>query len=440
MKRILAFVLFLLGSIAVMAQGNDTLSWYIVEVDPDIVHGTLNVRPTGEVQTGTRVRVAAIPDPDYTLGSIRVYNIQEPLQTVDVVDDHFVMPSFDVMVTATFVGDLPVILGDIVAPAAICAGESLSLTAPQVENADEQGWMLCQDEAFQATVAYTGQPLDVSYNGWNLCFWASNRSGTVYSNIVSITVQEAKELVLSGDLMACTMQVCDYSVRKENGATYKWEVSDPQAELMVTDNSAKVRWATAGNQIITVVAEFNAGCSASAEMNVLVQSFVNASDVNAIVAKKHNGKDYILIYPNPKDTYRYQWYKDGQKIAGANGQYYYPKDGLADGEYQVYLSFNADAQGQLFCGAFSAVYAVRNGKEMFSIYPNPSSTSEGVTVNNESEHEAMLSIFGLDGKLLYRQQVSGGMNELSIRLSQGLYFCHFSDESGNHTVQKLVVQ
>lgn len=440
MKKIFAFVLLLLGSIAVMAQGNDTLNWYIVEVDPDIVHGTLNVRPIGEVQTGTRVRVAAVPDPNYTLETIRVYNIQEPIQTVAVEEDHFVMPDFDVMVTATFVGDLPVILGDIVAPAAICAGESLSLTAPQVQNADDQGWMLCQDEAFQATIAYTGQPLDASFNGWNLCFWASNRSGTVYSNIVSITVQEAKELVLSGDLMACTLQECEYRVRKEIGATYRWEVSDPLAELNVTDNSIKVRWATAGNQVVTVVAELSAGCTASAEMTVQVQSFVNASDVNAIVAKKHNGKDYILIYPNPKDTYKYQWYKDGQKITGANGQYYYPKDGLADGEYQVYLSFNTDAQGQLFCGAFSTVYAVRNSKEMFSIWPNPSSTSEGVTVNNESEHDAMLSIFGLDGKLLYSRQVGSGSSELGIRLPQGLYFCHFSDENGNFIVQKLVVQ
>lgn len=440
MKRIFAFVLLLLGSIAVMAQSNDTLDYYNVEVDPNIVHGTLNVRPTGLVQVGARVRVSATPDPNYTLESIMVYNEEEPGLTVEILDDHFVMPDFDVMVTATFVGDLPVILEDLVAPAAICAGESLSLIAPQVQNADEQGWMLCQDDAFQATVNYTGQPLDISFNGWRLIFWASNRSGTVYSNIVSITVQEAKELVLSGDLMACTMQECNYSVKKENGATYKWEVSDPQAELKVTDNSVKVRWATAGNQIVTVEAEFNAGCSASAEMGVLVQSFVNASDVNAIVAKKHNGKDYILIYPNPKDTYRYQWYKDGEKIEGANGQYYHPKDGLADGQYQVYLSFNADAQGQLFCGAFSAVYTVRNGKEMFSIWPNPSSDSEGVSVTNESQQAAMLSIFGLDGKLLYRQQVGSGTTELGIHLSQGLYFCHFSDESGNHTVQKLVVQ
>lgn len=358
MKKIFAFVLLLLGSIAVMAQSNDTLYWHFVEVDPDIVHGTLNVRPTGEVQTGTRVRVSAVPDPNYVLESITVYNIQVPDETVELVDDHFVMPDFDVIVTASFVDALPVIVGDIVAPAAICDGESLSLTPPRVQNATEQGWLLCPDTFFQMAIPYTGQPLEVSYDGWKLCYWASNGTSRVLSNIVGIRVT----------------------------------------------------------------------------------SFINPSDLNAIVAKKHNGKDYILIYPNPKDTYRYQWYKDGQKIAGANGQYYYPKEGLADGEYQVYLSFNADAQGQLFCGAFSTVYAVRNSKEMFSIYPNPSSISEVVTVNNESEQEAMMSIFGLDGKLLYSQQVSSGMNEISIRLPQGLYFCHFSDASGNHNVQKLVVQ
>ena len=227
-----------------------------------------------------------------------------------------------------------------------------------MQNADEQGWLLCPDAFFQTGIDYTGQPLEVSYDGWKLCYWASNRSGRVLSNIVSIKVM----------------------------------------------------------------------------------SFINPSDVNAIVAKKHNGKDYILIYPNPKDTYRYQWYKDGEMIAGANGQYYHPKDGLADGEYQVYLSFNADAQGHLICGAFSAVYTVRNGREMFSVLPNPSSASEGVIVNNESEHAATLCIFSLDGKLLHCQQAGSGTTELGIRLPQGLYFCHFSDEDGELSVQKLVVQ
>lgn len=440
MKKIFVFVLLLLGSVAVMAQGSDTLNYFKVEVDPDIVHGTLVVRPTGDVQVGTRVSVTATPDPNFALGTITVYHIQDPNHTVELVENHFVMPDFDVMVTATFVGDLPVIEGSIVAPAAICSGDALTLTAPQVQYADNQGWLICPDSFFQMAVDYTGQPLDASYNGWMLCFWASNSSGMVFSNIVSITVQEAKVPVLTGDLMACTMQECEYSVRKESGATYKWEVTDPMAELKESDKGLKVRWATAGHQKITVVADYNIGCSASAELTVQVQSFVNASDVNAIVAKKHNGKDYILIYPNPKDTYRYQWYKDGQMIAGANGQYYHPQDGLANGEYQVYLSFNADAQGHLICGAFSPVYTVRNEREMFSIWPNPSSASEGVVVTNESEHEAVLSIFGLDGKLLHRQQVGSGTTELGIRLPQGLYFCHFSDESGELLVQKLVVK
>ena len=356
MKKYFIFVLLLLGSIAVLAQGIDSLEIHLVMVDPDIVHGTLSVRPVGDVQEGARVRVAATPDPDYELESITVYNIQEPEQIVDFVEDHFVMPDFDVMVTASFVEVVPAI-----------------------------------------------------------------------------------ELTIIGDAMAITMQECEYSVRKENGLTYTWEVSDPLATVQANNNSVKVCWGTAGDQMVTVLAMGpQGGSSSSAEMMVKVQSFVNPSDLNAIVAKKHNGKDYILIYPNPKENYRYQWYKDGQKIAGANGQYYYKEGGLDAGFYKLYLSFNADANGNLFGGAFTDDYMVW-GVNKLDICPNPAQEGDDLVVVNETGSELAVTIYSVDGRMVHCQNVSGTQTVIGANLKKGIYLVHFND-GNNDEVQKIVIK
>lgn len=439
MKKYCVIVLCLLCSIAAMAQGTDTLVYHTVEVDPAIVHGTLNVRPIGEVQVGWRVSVTVTPDENYHLGSVTVYKTTEPNVTVELVEEHFVMPDFNVTVTAVFESDLPVIEGEITAPAAICAGGSLELTAPTVQLADSQGWEMSPDENFQHPTAYTDQPLDASYNGWKLRYWASNRTGTVYSNVVGITVNEVKEVTVTGDAMACTMQECEYSVKKEAGVNYTWEVSDASATVTLNNNSVKVCWSTAGTQKVSVLAENpTTGCSTNAELGVKVLSYVNPSDLNAIVAKKHNGKEYILIYPNPKDHYRYQWYKDGQKIAGANGQYYYQEGGLDAGVYKLYLSFNADANGNLFGGAFTADYMVLDVVKL-DIYPNPAQMGDNLVVLNEVGNETVVTIYTLDGRMAHRQTVSGTQAVISADLTKGLYMVHLTD--GNiEKVQKIVIK
>ena len=156
------------------------------------------------------------------------------------------------------------------------------------------------------------------------------------------------------------------------------------------------------------------------------------------MAKKHDGKDYLLIYPNPKDTYKYQWYKDGRAITGANGQYYYPAEGLADGDYQVYISFNADSNGNLFCGAFSAVYTVGAKKAACNIYPNPAQMGEELVVVNEGD-EAELFVYSLDGKLIHRQVVANGRQSISVELPQGIYVVRINANE-SLTTERIVIQ
>ena len=420
------------------AQSVETHS---ITISPLIVHGSISVSPSGQVEVGTTVTITATPDEGYELGSLMVFNKEEVDQTVEIEDQTFVMPDFDVMVSAIFEpeGNLPVINSDITAPAPICADESLELTAPSVSDATEQGWQMAPDSSFEEVVAYEGQALDASYNGWKLRFAASNALGEVYSNVVTIVVKDMSGLTLSGDLSSCTGLECIYTAAHAGDAILTWEVTDEKAVVEPSGHTLTVLWGSKGAQKVKLMAEDpESGCSVNLSVDVTVQAYIEDSDVQSIVAKKHDGKAYLLIYPNPKDNYKYQWYKDGNAIAGANGQYYYPVEGLAEGDYQVYVSFNADAQGNLFCGAFSAVCTVSESKADFRVYPNPSLTGEQLVVVNEGD-EAVLSVYALDGKLIHKQVVANGQQTIGVALPQGIYVLHINNGE-NVKTERVVIQ
>lgn len=82
------------------------------------------------------------------------------------------------------------IIGHLYEPAVICDEGPIDLVMPNLHNADSYGWEIADNVAFTNPIAYTGQNLDVTYNGWYLRLWATNEEGTSYSNAVLISVHE----------------------------------------------------------------------------------------------------------------------------------------------------------------------------------------------------------------------------------------------------------
>ena len=82
------------------------------------------------------------------------------------------------------------IIGHLFDPAVICDEGPLELVTPNLNNADSYGWEIAENTAFTNPIAYTGQDLDVTYDGWYLRLWATNEEGTSYSNVVRISVHE----------------------------------------------------------------------------------------------------------------------------------------------------------------------------------------------------------------------------------------------------------
>ncbi len=96
-------------------------------------------------------------------------------------------------------------VGEITTLESICENGVLTLQAPETQSATSEGWQISPTLDFNNPILYEGQPLDISYNGWFLRYFAANEHGTVYSNIVSITVWPTYENSFS--TMACTHYV-----------------------------------------------------------------------------------------------------------------------------------------------------------------------------------------------------------------------------------------
>lgn len=417
-----------------------TINRHSVEVDSQIVNGNVAIDPEGEVTVDDTITITVTPNENYELATLTAYNKVNQTQTVTIANNKFAMPDFDVVVTATFARSLPVITGTIEEPAAICSGSVLSLTEPQVSNADETAWQMSATALFINVTKYEGQSLDMTYNGWKLRYMASNESGTVYSNVVSITVRPMDNITLTGDLGACTNQECEYHLTGDAGASCTWSVSDDNAVVTEITNGVKVVWGSQGTQTVTADIVTSSNCNAIKEMEVNVMSFVNESDLNDIVVKKHDNKPYLLIYPNPADTYKYQWYKDNVAIAGANGQYYYPQGGLASGVYKVYVSLNTDADGRLICGSYTNSVTIGASKADYAVYPNPARPSDELSVLIPNGEKVNLALYAVDGRLVYSQTMSGSETQISVNLPIGVYVAHFVKDNETIVTKKIVIE
>lgn len=400
--------------------------------------GTVAVEPNMAPEH-TIINIIIEIDGDFELQSISAYNVEDVTEIVSISESNtFEMPAFDVMVKAVFAHKQGAV-SDIEAPSPICAGEVLDLTEPDYDYpllAEHTVWQLSAQFDFGEYIEYENQPLEVSYNGWWLRFVVSYIWGNSYSNSVQITVNNMDGFALTGDADICTNQESTYSISDIEIDSISWYVSDPAAIVTVGGDHIKVLWTTAGQQQVSAsVTDLLTGCFIQLEMDVTVNSFIDANTLNEIVQKD----DYVLIYPNPADVYKYQWYKDGERIDGANKQYYYQTGGLDNGTYKVYVSFNEEG-GNLICGAFSPEIVVNGSvKASLSFYPNPSHIGETIVLINNDNEEAILNIYAIDGRLLHTQTVMGNHISLDLNLPQGVYVASLTNKEGSKT-EKIVIQ
>ena len=74
---------------------------YSITVSPNATGGSV-IPSANEAVMGDAIALDIVPDVGYELGLLTVNRASDSIQTVDVIDNTFIMPSFDVLVSATF--------------------------------------------------------------------------------------------------------------------------------------------------------------------------------------------------------------------------------------------------------------------------------------------------------------------------------------------------
>ena len=134
----------------------------------------------------------------------------------------------------------------------------------------------------------------------------------------------------------------------------------------------------------------------------------------------------------------YQWYLNGDPIAGATDQTY---EATETGDYAVSVTYESGCEeiSDDFYLDFTSVDG-HEFEDQINMYPNPA--QHHVQIELDERKLASLAVFGMDGKLLTTVPVQSSMITLDVSgFAQGIYIVRFEDEAGVpvHT-EKLVVQ
>lgn len=196
------------------------------------------------------------------------------------------------------VNDAPTIVTPAV-PAAICAGNSFTLVAPNVQNDGtliDFGWQVSPTQN-GSYISFDNNEVPYSSNGYWIRYFAENECGIGYSQPVQITVNDLPEVgniteppaICAGDAFTLTAPTVDWRhVTPGNGS---WEIADPVTGEFQPLNNSNISYAYNGC-LIRYKAEN--GCGTSYSPNSLMVTVYSTDPVyeDTIVAcdvMEHHG-------------------------------------------------------------------------------------------------------------------------------------------------------
>ena len=197
------------------------------------------------------------------------------------------------------------------------------------------------------------------------------------------------------------------------GYSYRWNEGDSTQTYYAKQ---------AGNYYVTVT-DHN-GCTAAS--NRVAVSVYPVSSVSVIV----NG-DTLSSFGG----ITYQWFKDGQAIAGANADFYVAVDA---GYYSVEIS---DIHG---CKAISSsVYVnamgiVNQEEPSITLYPNPNSAGVWQLDAGNELVGSKLEIYDAEGRVVLQSMISKQKSEISLSVESGIYLLRIS--TGTSTIIRKLIR
>ncbi|MFZ5553087.1 MAG: T9SS type A sorting domain-containing protein, partial [Bacteroidota bacterium] len=220
----------------------------------------------------------------------------------------------------------------------------------------------------------------------------------------------------------------DYATMSASGGgTYLWT---PNTNLD-SDTAATVN-ANPSSSITYVVTVSLGGCTDTDSVNVTV----NTLPANPTISQSGD-----TLSANPSSGFTYQWYLNGNPIAGANSSTYVMTQ---NGDYMVEIT---DGNG---CSSNSATQSVTNvtvpdpeGIISLEILPNPNNGNFVIALQTTQSDNYSVNIHNNIGQLVYVKEITVGNGKTDVHISfpsfaRGVYTLTLYNENGK-AVKRLIV-
>lgn len=163
-------------------------------------------------------------------------------------------------------------------------------------------------------------------------------------------------------------------------------------------------------------------------------------DPDSLITQRWN--DFLSVRKHAFDAYggftAYQWYRNGQPIAGQTGSQLYVPDGGLDpsSAYAVELTRMSDGMRVRTCPYYPTT---EPNTVTISVYPTVVSSQAPAKVQVHTSEPASVRLYNKDGVLWNTWSVPEGASQLTAPSQQGMYLMHLQTQSGEKAVRKIIV-
>ncbi|GGB00132.1 beta strand repeat-containing protein [Puia dinghuensis] len=251
-------------------------------------------------------------------------------------------------------------------------------------------------------------------------------------NTLTITITSQLITWTQSLIVGCSDQTrVQLTASASSGLPVTYSVSDPAVASVSGDTLTLLK---PGSTVVTATQAGDANHNAAPA----VADTVNYQSASLIMQRWND----VIFFDNSSGDYvQWQWYKNGNAVAGATSPYYSDTPSL-NGQYYV-IATNKDSQRVQSCIlSITAGAAVPGG---IKVYPNPAGAGAMVTVTSNytsiALKGAVLSIIDLNGRV--RQQITNVEPSMQVTMpgETGIYIFNLVLAGGQKTsVNVLVVQ
>lgn len=287
-------------------------------------------------------------------------------------------------------------------------------------------------------------------------YFAAIKSATFDCDSVHNILYLHRQPYLNMSLDYTTQSVCmnggtitvPFSVAEGDLWTYDLVFPDKVKEYGYTDRMAQVVDPASGMLVIDLADSPAPGMFEASlvfhnmycDSMVFPISFGVNYDPDTVITQRWN--DFLSVRKSAYDYYGgfadYQWYKDGEAIAGQTGsQLYLPDEGLDPGSsYAVELTRLSDGMRVRTCPYYPTV---EPESVTWVVYPTVIRSASPEQIHIRSPKEGRAELFDRGGGRVAAWTLRAGDNSVAIPAERGIYMLYVITVNGERTARKILV-